>query len=104
MNTDALRAAARKLVAECKAMLSLERQAIQDLVGNTNVACMEVRMAEVQAALATPASETEKLPAKWRAETEKCFPSKFEPCNSCKQQLEDATEVEAALKADRQGG
>ena len=60
-------------------------------------------LADLSAALAVPASETEKLPAKWRADAEACCPSKFEPCNSCKQQLEDATELEAALKADRVG-
>jgi hypothetical protein len=82
----------------------LEKLAGSEVSTATALQWLEQDVAAMRAALVAPAGETEKLPAKWRAEAEKCCPSKFEPCNRCKQQLEDATELEAALKADRQGG
>jgi len=55
---------------------------------------------QVKAALAAPASETEKLPAKWRERYVKHHRGDEECCccSMC------AIELEAALKADRQGG
>jgi len=51
-----------------------------------------------QSALAAPASETEKLPAKWRSDTPwSDDPEDYEFRDAAKQ-------LEAALKADRQGG
>ena len=95
MNTDALREALEKIAENTRCIA--DAHASGESLDRLCIHCIAF------IALAAPASETEKLPAKWRAEAEKCCPSKFEPCNSCKQQLEDATELEAALKADRQG-
>jgi hypothetical protein len=45
------REAARKLLAECKGMLYLAKTEMQAVAGNTNVACLEMRISELEAAL-----------------------------------------------------
>ena len=94
MSTDALREALRHTALEFHMLHEMIPYRIQTFANCQHAVCMEARIA-----LASPASETEKLPAKWRSE-EWCASTMTDdrPAEEiC------ASELEAALKADRQG-
>ena len=87
MSTDTLREALELKIDELldEFVAELDRKTFEDYAQKRNTYSSRI------AALAAPASETEKLPAKWRA-------------NKQWHGEVYAAELEAALKADRQGG
>jgi hypothetical protein len=113
MSTDALREALELKIDELldDFVAELDRKTFEDYAQKRNTYSSRI------AALAAPASETEKLPAKWRPDPEALYRCPY--CNiDCR--LKDLNVVvdsylnvchyyclnqeRAALKADRQGG
>ena len=91
MSTDALREALELKIDELldEFVAELDRKTFEDYAQKRNTYSSRI------AALAAHASETEKLPAKWRDRLNKRVG--FPTAEQC------LAELEAALKADRQG-